>query len=128
MLCRRVRHSTTKNRCPGYDTKLHLIVRFQFWSIRKYGVTYSLPLLPGPLWPGVLVYVRVPSIGQIENVLRKDLHKKCKCEQTMNAISLGFSRQVDMQFKSINPSSQKNYRMTSNVGSVEIRNTLVVSS
>ena len=32
--CRRV-GSSPKKRCPGYDTKLHLIIRFQFWSSGK---------------------------------------------------------------------------------------------
>ena len=29
--CREVRH-TPKNRLPGHNTKLHLVVRLQFWS------------------------------------------------------------------------------------------------
>ena len=40
--------------CRGYD-----IIQ-GMWS------TPSLPLLPGPLWPGVVVHVRVLSMAQIE--------------------------------------------------------------
>ena len=29
-------------------------------------ITTSLPLLSGPIWPGVVAFDRVPSIGQIE--------------------------------------------------------------
>ena len=50
---------------PGYDTKLHLEIG-KVWS------TPSLPLLPGPLWLGVEVPVRVLSvswIGLFENHL-----------------------------------------------------------
>ena len=35
---------------------------FQFWSFGECGVPPSFPLLPGLLWPGVVV----PSLGQIE--------------------------------------------------------------
>ena len=50
-----------KPRCFGYDTKLHL--RLWFWRPAS---TPSLPLLPDPLWSGVLVPVRVPSMSQID--------------------------------------------------------------
>ena len=33
----------------GYDTKLYLVVRLQFWSFGGVWNTPSLPLLPGPL-------------------------------------------------------------------------------
>ena len=42
------------NECPGYDTKMHLMVRQQSWSFGEWGV------------PGVVIPVRVPSMGQIE--------------------------------------------------------------
>ena len=29
-------------------------------------MNFSLPLLPGPFWPGVVVHVRVPSWNQID--------------------------------------------------------------
>ena len=35
----------------------------ELWGIRS---TPSLPLLSGPLWPGVVMPDRVPSMGQIE--------------------------------------------------------------
>ena len=42
------------NECPGYDTKQsdgEVPVMLGPWGIRG---TPSLPLLPGPLWPGVV--------------------------------------------------------------------------
>ena len=48
---------------PGYNTKLHVIGRLQFWEC---GVTPSLLLHSGPLWPVVVVPIRVPSMGQID--------------------------------------------------------------
>ena len=56
LLYRYIRPLTTDS--PEYDTKLHLIVRLQFWS------TSSLPLLPDPLW--VVVPVVVTSMCQTE--------------------------------------------------------------
>ena len=35
-------------------------------QFKAWGVTLSLPLLPGPLWPCVVVPVRVPSPGQVQ--------------------------------------------------------------
>ena len=63
--CRRGRPSPAlqKREWPGYDIKLHLTVRLQLWSFEECGVTSSLPLLPGPLWPRVVVTIRVQSIG-----------------------------------------------------------------
>ena len=52
-----------KKECPGYDTKLHLMMRLQFWRVWS---TPSFSLLPSPLRPGVEAAVRVPSIGQID--------------------------------------------------------------
>ena len=51
--------------CPTYDTKLHLIVRL-YSLIFGMGNIPSLLLLLSSLWLGVVVPVRVPSIGQIE--------------------------------------------------------------
>ena len=42
---------------------LHLLVWFQFWGVWS---ILLLPLLPGPLWLGVIVLVWVPSIDQID--------------------------------------------------------------
>ena len=44
----------------------HQIVRLQSWSFAGMWRTRSLLLLPVPLWPGVVVSVRVLSIYQIE--------------------------------------------------------------
>ena len=38
------------------------MVRLQIWVVSN---TPSLPLLSGPLWPGVVVAVSVTSMGQI---------------------------------------------------------------
>ena len=52
-----------KNEYLVYDTKLHLLVRLQaVWS------TLSLPLLPDPLWPGVVVPVRFLWVKQISRL------------------------------------------------------------
>ena len=51
-----------------YDTKLYLMVKLQFWrSGRAYSIPL-LPLIPGPLGPGVVLLVRVSSRGQIDRV------------------------------------------------------------
>ena len=49
--------------CPGYDTKQsngEVPVMLELWGIRS---TPSLPLLPGPLWPGVVAPDRALSMG-----------------------------------------------------------------
>ena len=54
------------NECPGYDTKqsnCEFPVIVELWGMQS---TLSLPLLPGPLWPGVVAPDRVLSMGQIE--------------------------------------------------------------
>ena len=51
------------NECPGYDTKQsdgEVPVILELWGIQS---TLSLPLLPGPLWPGVVALDRVLSMG-----------------------------------------------------------------
>ena len=50
----------------GYDTKLHLMVRLYFQSSGEYGIILSLLLLSSPLWPGVVVLIRIPGIGHID--------------------------------------------------------------
>ena len=54
------------NECPIYDTKQFdsvVPVMLELWGMRS---TPSLPLLPGPLWLGVVAPDRVLSMGQIE--------------------------------------------------------------
>ena len=54
------------NEYPGYDTKQpdgEASVMLELWGMWS---TPSLPLLPGPLWSGVVAPDRVLSIGQIE--------------------------------------------------------------
>ena len=51
------------NECPGYvtkqsDGKVPLIL--ELWGMRS---TPLLPLLPGPLWPGVVAPDKVPIYG-----------------------------------------------------------------
>ena len=45
---------------------MHLVVRFQSWKCYECGVTPSLSLLSGTIWLGVVLPVRVPSMGQID--------------------------------------------------------------
>ena len=53
------------NKHPDYDTKLHLVVKLIFWSSGECAIILLLSLRPGPLWPRVVVPVRVPSVSQI---------------------------------------------------------------
>ena len=49
--------------CPGYDTKQsdgEVPVMLELWRMRS---TPSLPLLPGPLWPGMVAPDRALSMG-----------------------------------------------------------------
>ena len=49
--------------CPGYETKQadgEVPVMLELWGIRS---TPSLPLLPGPIWPGVVAPDRALSMG-----------------------------------------------------------------
>ena len=51
--------------CPGYDTKLSdgEVPVLKFWGMWNIPL---LPLFPGSLWHGMIIPVRVPSMGQIE--------------------------------------------------------------
>ena len=51
------------NECLGYDTKQsdgEIPVMLELWGMRS---TPSLPLLSGPLWPGVVATDRILSMG-----------------------------------------------------------------
>ena len=48
--------------CLGYDSKPS---DGEAWVLEIWGM-WSTPSLPLPLWPGVVVPVRVSSMGQIE--------------------------------------------------------------
>ena len=50
-----------KIKCPRYDSKLHLIIRYQSWILGGIKRGHSLPLLPGPLWIEVEVPDKVSS-------------------------------------------------------------------
>ena len=62
LLCRGVRPPLL-NKCPGYDTKQSdgkSSVMLELWGMQ---CTPSLPLLPGPLWPGMVAPDRALSMG-----------------------------------------------------------------
>ena len=102
--CWGVRAPLSPIECLGYDSKVHLMVKLQYW--RSGVCSVSLHCIPGPLWPKVTGLVRVPTMGQIElfknysysirlckkkknkkkKTHKKQLHKKCKYASTMNAI------------------------------------------
>ena len=51
------------NKCPGYDTKQsdgEVLVMLELWGICS---TLSLPILPGPFWPGMVAPDRARSMG-----------------------------------------------------------------
>ena len=60
ILYRGVRHPTQKNGYPGCDTKLHLVRRLQFLSVK-----YPLSLLPDPHWPAVVITISALFIKPI---------------------------------------------------------------
>ena len=55
-----------RKKCPGYDSKLHLIARVQSTELWERWITSSQLLLLGPLKPGVDAPDRVLSMNQIE--------------------------------------------------------------
>ena len=58
--------SIPPNECPKYDAKQsdgEVLLMPELWGMRS---TSSLPSLPDPLRPGVIVPDRVLSMGQIE--------------------------------------------------------------
>ena len=57
-------------------SKLHLMVRIQFWNFEECGFIHLLPWLPGLLWPGLVVPVRFQSIDHL------DLFRVMKCLPT----------------------------------------------
>ena len=51
------------NECSGYDTKQsdgEVPAMLELWRMRS---THSMPLLPGPLWPGVVAPDKDPIYG-----------------------------------------------------------------
>ena len=60
------------NKCPGYDIKQSdgEAPALEIWGMWS---TLSLPLLPGPLWPGVVAPDWVLSIGQIKQTVYKQM-------------------------------------------------------
>ena len=62
------------NEFSGYDIK-HSDGKAPALELSEMWSTPSLPLLPGPLWPGVVETDRVLSMGQIELF---DIHTVCR--------------------------------------------------
>ena len=60
----------------------HLMVRLQLWGMWS---TSSLPLLTGSLCPRMIIFVRVPSISQIELFNHLQYSKPFNCVQTINS-------------------------------------------
>ena len=58
-----------KKEYPGYDTKMHEMVRFQYLISGKYQVTPSLSLFPGSLRLKMGIHVWVPYMGEIFTIL-----------------------------------------------------------
>ena len=62
-------HFFSKKWYLGDDTKLHLMVKLQFWrsgECKVFILDNLLQLLPGPLKPIIVVPYRILSMGQIE--------------------------------------------------------------
>ena len=59
---------TKKKGCPGYDTKLHVILRliFQLYSSGGVWIIHLLVLQSGTLKPKVVVPVRIQSTGLVD--------------------------------------------------------------
>ena len=57
--------SAERYECPVYDLKLYLILRLQFWNFWECGYSF-IAITPGPLWSGLVVLIRVPTMSQIE--------------------------------------------------------------
>ena len=57
---------TGNSGCPGYDAKLHLVVRLQFWRLGSVEYLFIVITLRSPLWLRVVVPIRIPSVGQID--------------------------------------------------------------
>ena len=76
MLIAKIRPPPPPYESPGYDIKQSdgkapgMLELWGMWSTPP-----PLPLLPGPLWPGVVAPERVLSIGQIE---RFNIQTNCK--------------------------------------------------
>ena len=51
------------NECPGYDTNRADSEALVMLEIRRMRSTPSLPLHPGPLWPGMVAADRALSMG-----------------------------------------------------------------
>ena len=80
------------NKCPGYDTKLHEMVRLWYRRIEEYGV----PLLPGVLW----IWLVVSTMAQIElfnHLLRFIIIIVTSLEFFTSALADGLSLEFEWQ-------------------------------
>ena len=94
ILCREVRPPSPLKKRLSWAWQLHLMVMLHFWRSEGLCRILSLPLLPGWLWLGLVVPVKIPCMDQIDlfkkylyliglyakKPCKKQLHKKCKYE------------------------------------------------
>ena len=70
-LCRGIRPPTpTLNECPGYKLSDGKSPDLEIWGMWS---TPSLPLFPGPRWPGVVALDKVISMAQIKQTVCKQM-------------------------------------------------------
>ena len=62
------------------DSKLYLMARLLFWRPRECGVPPSLPLLPSPRSPGVVVPVRVSFTSQVD---QSNIYLRAVCKKSL---------------------------------------------
>ena len=63
--------------CISGEEKDHCLTNFQYMTLNN----SKIPLFPVPLWPGVILPVRVPSIDQIEMFNHLQFLKPFNCVQ-----------------------------------------------
>ena len=77
--------TTSLTSYPGYDSKLLLLVKLQFWSFVEWGVLLHCHYSQVHSDPGVVVPVRVLSMSQIELFNHLFYLKPFNCVQTVNS-------------------------------------------
>ena len=59
-----------KNECSRYDTKLHLMVKalvLELWEMKSIS---SLPVFPGPQWPGVVAQSIQNHFNKVQTIIK----------------------------------------------------------